>query len=289
MEASPTSKNISISMDVCLTFCRPETSYIMLFKMGIIIVHCVLKPLKHPLTVFFTTTFLEQYGLQFLAYIYIMMLFWWNGSPAGLINSQLIRSNKCNLEIDLLQQKPTSLPIQVPRQSRANLRRSPPPLDTLKINVDGSFNYDNKTGGIGLIVRDFAGAQRRSKCIYLEAAWSPEHVESKGLWEAVKWAEEMQLVNVQFEMDSQIVADAVNKNSTTVDWKIRNLLLDIKSVFSNYSSWKCSYVPKEKNKVADILAKYARVSRVSSVWLLSIPEIIHNQIQEDANIVNSEV
>lgn len=60
----------------------------------------------------------------------------------------------------------------------------------------------------------FKGAHRRSKCIYLEAAWSSDHVESKGLWEAFKLAEEMQLVKVHFELDSQTVADAVNKDRT---------------------------------------------------------------------------
>lgn len=122
--------------------------------------------------------------------------------------------HRCKLEIDLLHKKSTSLTTQVPRQCRINLHWSPPPIDTLKINVDGSYNYDNKSGGIGLIVHDFAGAHRRSKCIYLEAAWSSDHVESKGLWEAFKLAEEMQLVKVHFELDSQTVADAVNKDRT---------------------------------------------------------------------------
>ncbi|XP_026441449.1 uncharacterized protein LOC113340530 [Papaver somniferum] len=197
--------------------------------------------------------------------------------------------HRCKLEIELLQNKTSKLSSQTPKLCRINLHWDPPPLYAFKINVDGSFQYDIKNGGVGLIVRDFAGTHRGSKCIYLETAWSPEHVECKSLWEAVKWAEKMQLVKVYFELDSQIAADAVNKDSMNVDLRIQNLLLDIKSIFSRNISWRCNYVPKEKNKIVDILSKFARVSYISSVWLTSIPESILYQLQEDAEFVNSEI
>ncbi|XP_026437406.1 uncharacterized protein LOC113335597 [Papaver somniferum] len=92
---------------------------------------------------------------------------------------------QCKLEIDLFLRKTPRLSAQIPKQCRVNLHWSPPPLDAFKINVDGSFHYDIKNGGIGIIVRDFAGVHKGSRCIYSEAAWIPEHVECKDLWEAV--------------------------------------------------------------------------------------------------------
>ncbi|XP_026378332.1 uncharacterized protein LOC113272749 [Papaver somniferum] len=120
--------------------------------------------------------------------------------------------HRCKLEIELLKIKPPST--------------TPQPAN----------------GGIGLIVRDFAGYHRGSKCIYLVTAGSPEQVECKGLREALKWAQDNKL----------------NK-----------------------------YVPKEKNKVAHLLANFTRVSCISSVWLLSPPENIQYQLQDDAKSVTS--
>ncbi|XP_026396180.1 uncharacterized protein LOC113290805 [Papaver somniferum] len=206
----------------------------------------------------------------------------WKITPDTIIH----RSKK---EIELLKTKQdTSIP-PIPKQNRLNLHWSPPPIGIHKINVDGSFNYSLKTGGIGLILRDFAGTHRGSKCIFLESALSPEQVECKGLREAIQWAEDMRLDKVVFEMDSQLVADAINKEDFNADWRIRFLILDIKRILKNNVSWECIYVPKEQNKVAERLEKLARVSCLSSVWILSIPDDILFQLNEDANHVISDI
>lgn len=71
-------------------------------------------------------------------------------------------------------------------------------------------------------------------------------------------ARKLEMENVHFELDSKVVADAVNCESFS-KWRIYNLILEIKSILRVFTSWQCFYVPKERNKVADILSKFARV------------------------------
>ncbi|XP_026419925.1 uncharacterized protein LOC113315898 [Papaver somniferum] len=131
------------------------------------------------------------------------------------------------------------------------------------------------------------GTHRGSKCIYLRSLSSAEHAESIALWEATKWAKERNMQQAVFEMDSKIVVDAVNNKSFNIDWRLRNLILDIKVFFSRFKSWHYVHVHKECNKVADSLSKLARIECVSGVWLLKPPQEISAKVQEEANIVST--
>ncbi|XP_026428428.1 uncharacterized protein LOC113324327 [Papaver somniferum] len=177
----------------------------------------------------------------------------------------------CRKEIAEFEAKPKPVNKPTIPQPRTNLHWPPPPFFTFKINSDGSFQQLNNSGGVGLIIRDFA-----------------EQAEAKGLWEVAQWAKEKELENVVFELDSKLVVEAVNKNVFNIDWRLRNLILDIKELFNFFSSWKCCYVPKEKNKIADKLSKLARVERLSSVWLLEPPNEIATKVQQEADYVNNE-
>ncbi|XP_026439727.1 uncharacterized protein LOC113338546 [Papaver somniferum] len=126
-------------------------------------------------------------------------------------------THKCRKEISEFEAKQVSTPRANLSISRTNLHWSPPSRDTFKINCDGSFQHINKTGGVGLIICDFAGTHRGSKCIYLNHIWSAEQAKSRGLWEAVHWAKEQKLEKVVFELDSKIVVDAVNNEVFNID------------------------------------------------------------------------
>ncbi|XP_026458520.1 uncharacterized protein LOC113359037 [Papaver somniferum] len=120
-------------------------------------------------------------------------------------------------------------PVNNHKQVRLNLHWTPPPYGTFTINVDGY--YYNSSGGIGLTIRNFAGKHQGSKCVYLAESLSAEHAECRGLWEAVKWTKELNLKEVFFELDSKLVVDAVTKEECNLDWRLHNLVKDIKTFF----------------------------------------------------------
>ncbi|XP_026459270.1 uncharacterized protein LOC113359923 [Papaver somniferum] len=205
----------------------------------------------------------------------------------GIVSSPEAIIHKCKREFAVLEKKHnTNYRITLP-QNRIHLYWQPPPVEYHKINSDDSYYADNNSGGIGLICIDFAGLHQGSKCIYLATATSPEQAESKALWEAMNWAAEKELEKVVFELDAKLVVDAVQGVSLNIDWRLHNLILDIKNLLSSHLFWQCSYVPKEKNKVADSLSKLARTQRMSGVWLLDPPEEILYQLQEETNHVNA--
>ncbi|XP_026411000.1 uncharacterized protein LOC113306256 [Papaver somniferum] len=263
--------------------------------------------LKRALTASLNATLLKGFGLSLLVYkVYVDRLYkklyvnWWidfwrirykklNYAKLLLLHGVRIWNERCdktykgrNVTTDSIirrcrkdildfENKLQSSRNSVPAQPRVGLHWCPPSRGIFKINCDGCFLLNDNTGGIGLILHDFAGG---SKYIYLAKATGPVQAECKALWEACRWAKELNLEKVVFELDSKLVADAVVKTSFNVDCRIYNLVLDIRSLFSMFTSWKCLCVPKEKNKVADILSKSARVDRLCGVWLLDPPDYI---------------
>ncbi|XP_026438987.1 uncharacterized protein LOC113337540 [Papaver somniferum] len=170
------------------------------------------------------------------------------------------------------------------RVSRRNIHWLSPPDDVVKINIDGSYSYSNNTGGIGLMVRNFAGEHQAAECIYLTDVGSAAQAECMGLWEAVKLAQSLNMKKVHFELDAKTVVEAVN-NNVSIDWQLLNFVKDIQSFFSSFSFWKCSYIPKESNKVADILSKLARENDLSIAWSSYSPLEIRAQLALEKSLV----
>lgn len=52
-------------------------------------------------------------------------------------------------------------------------RWTPPPAGWVKLNVDGSYHPDSRTGGIGMVLRDDTGGIIFSSCRYLFTCASP--------------------------------------------------------------------------------------------------------------------
>ncbi|XP_026420131.1 uncharacterized protein LOC113316123 [Papaver somniferum] len=142
---------------------------------------------------------------------------------------------------------------------RAVNRANAPPSDVLTINYDGSYQDLNKSGGIGLIIQTFVGIHQAARCIHLKDIRNAEQAECMWLWEVVNCAKTPRIEKVYFELDAKVVVDAVNNTNSSIDWRLHNIIKDIKLLLKSFTSWKCSYIPKEGNKVVDILSKLARV------------------------------
>ncbi|XP_026398859.1 uncharacterized protein LOC113294695 [Papaver somniferum] len=195
---------------------------------------------------------------------------------------------KCRLLIEEHASRKSYMPKTMQGVNRRNLYWIPPPLNYVTINCDGSFLDHNKYGGIGLIIRNYAGEQQGARCIHLKNIRSAEKAECIRLWEAVKWVKDLQLENVQFDLDAKVVVEAVNKDNNYVDWILLNYIKNIKSFFSSYSSWKCYYIPKERNKVVDILSKLSRKEELSMSWTESTPVVIRSQLLLDSTHVTDD-
>jgi len=92
-----------------------------------------------------------------------------------------------------------------------NIRRRKPRSGRFKFNVDASFSTSSNKVGIGMCIRDSEGNHVRSKTMWFSPLCLVDIGEALGLYHATWWINELQLTNVDFEVDSKIVADYVNK------------------------------------------------------------------------------
>ncbi|XP_026410452.1 uncharacterized protein LOC113305650 [Papaver somniferum] len=167
----------------------------------------------------------------------------WNSSNVNTLEDwKIVRIS--NLFIEEHVKQKYSIQVKLPKVNRKNIHWSPPPVNMLTINCDGSYCYNDNSSGIGLIICNCAGNNKAAMSITMENVSSAVQAESTTLWEAVKWAIDLKMEKVLFELDCKVVVDVVNKEDFSIDWRCVNLIKDIKLFFKNNRFWKCSYVQK---------------------------------------------
>jgi len=81
----------------------------------------------------------------------------------------------------------------------------------LKCNVDASFSTSSNKVGIDMCIRDSEGNHVRSKTLWFSPLCPVDIGKALELDHAIRWINELQLTNVDFEVDSKTVADYFNK------------------------------------------------------------------------------
>ncbi|XP_026459453.1 uncharacterized protein LOC113360125 [Papaver somniferum] len=137
-----------------------------------------------------------------------------------------------------------------------NVSWTVPMYPFMKINFDASFKKDCNKCGLGLIMRSFAGECGGAASIPL-TAFDEEQAEALGALQEVIWAKGNNIDHLHLEGDNSNVIAALNGASTAVKWTTSSVIEDILVLLSSFNSWKCSYVPREANKTAHLLAKEA--------------------------------
>ncbi|CAM8962680.1 unnamed protein product [Rhodiola kirilowii] len=144
----------------------------------------------------------------------------------------------------------------LPNINNACLEWQRPVGHYVKFNCDGAWSESQKTGGIGVILRDSSGAILAITATFLHQCDSVIQCEGEALKEAVIMARDLHLPNVIFETDNitlvqAIMFGAANEISNT-DW-----FHDVATILSVHRNWQIVFVRREANGVADFLARKA--------------------------------
>jgi hypothetical protein len=83
-----------------------------------------------------------------------------------------------------------------------NTRWRKPRSGRLKCNVDASFSISSNKVGIGMRIRDSEGNHVRSKTMWFSPLCPVDIGEALSLYHVIRWINELQLTNVDFEVDS---------------------------------------------------------------------------------------
>ncbi|XVF73337.1 hypothetical protein PTKIN_Ptkin12aG0193300 [Pterospermum kingtungense] len=139
--------------------------------------------------------------------------------------------------------------------ARPQLSWSPPPEDSIKINVDGSSLGKPGHAGIGGVLRDHTGAEL---CCFSKYAGVVDSniAELLAIREAVEvfLASRVRDKKLITESDSKIAVSWVN-NPNAAPWSVRNIINYIVNLRSQISKSVVLHIFREANQRADFLAK----------------------------------
>jgi ribonuclease HI len=103
-----------------------------------------------------------------------------------------------------------------------------------------------------------------------QGGFDPDAAEAIATLVATQTARELGIQRAWFEEDTKIVADAVN--SMEADWsRIGHLVDDVRSELGKIYQWKMTYIPREHNRAAHVLARKAVSEEMDGMWLYSSP------------------
>ncbi|MHB8110390.1 MAG: ribonuclease HI family protein [Syntrophorhabdaceae bacterium] len=124
------------------------------------------------------------------------------------------------------------------------------------IHVDGASSGNPGKSGAGIIVRDDSANIILTRSIFL-GEMTNNMAEYEALLRALEIAVNDSVKNVTVYTDSQLVANQINGT-----YKIKNMVLfqyvrKIQQIIGNFDRFAINYIPREKNRDADKLAKDA--------------------------------
>jgi ribonuclease HI len=152
----------------------------------------------------------------------------------------------------------------------------PPTHGRLKCNVDAAFHNGGKITSGGWCVRDDSGQFIRAGTHWLRGELSIIEAEALALLEAMRTTCQMNMQNVIFETDAQIVVGATNSNHVGVSL-FSTIILNIKNLLHLNPNFEVKFVKRQANSVAHKLARAANSWASRCVFYL-VPLCIEHQL-----------
>ncbi|XVF16185.1 hypothetical protein REPUB_Repub10bG0010000 [Reevesia pubescens] len=163
----------------------------------------------------------------------------------------------------------------------------PPRTGNAKINVDAATFIDLKEIGIGVAIRDCEGEVLALLSKRVKAPTDPYIAESIALLEALTFALEIGIRNVEVEGDSLLTVRAVE--SSGMDHSVAGGIIEaVKKLIPGFNYFKLRHTKRLKNVVAHILAKHSKELEDPEVWLEETPVFLLAAINAE-RICNSFV
>ena len=130
--------------------------------------------------------------------------------------------------------------------------------------------------GIGAAIRDERGAIVGAVAKSVEGSFSSFLAECITLREGLKFAKEIECVNLEVETDATNVVSAVVDNR---ELSVESLILeDVKQLLVQLRSIGIHHVRRSANHVAHLLARFGFNSNCTNVWISETPVVVSNAV-----------
>jgi ribonuclease HI len=160
----------------------------------------------------------------------------------------------------------------------------PPAEGVIKINTDASFQEQEMTGGIGLVVRDHQGNLVRGQALWYGHAESALSMEALAIREGARLAQERGYVHVVIESDSLMAVNLCNADDQNRS-KLRTIVQEIRDIRRAFASFSILAVGREANNVAHLCDKQASSDRRRCLWINYNPGFLTDTLASDCNHV----
>jgi ribonuclease HI len=155
---------------------------------------------------------------------------------------------------------------------------SPPPLNSLKLNVDAHLTSDGRWG-FGWILRGSDGRCAGAGSRVCQGSNDVDLAEVTGLHEALHFVESAHLSNTIIEMDAEKIVNAVQKRSfPRTSWG--QLARSCSRVCDQLGNVTVKWVSRQGNQAAHVLARWA-LTEPDKFWPNNFPFCILDHIQKD--------
>ena len=159
-------------------------------------------------------------------------------------------------------------------------RWKPPVQELMKINFDGAIFAEEKSSGLGVVIRDRQGLVVASMATRIPQQLQPVEIEAMAASKALEFARELGIAEAVLEGDSQVVIMALNSKSPVLA-PYGSLVQDSLSLSNSFSKLSYSHTKREGNIVAHNLAKLVVNLTNCVIWMEDVPPDVLSPYQAD--------
>ncbi|CAN6710400.1 unnamed protein product [Malus baccata var. baccata] len=158
-----------------------------------------------------------------------------------------------------------------------------PTFGTIKINTDAAWCRSSLRTGVGWVGRDFAGLLQFAGGSGNGLCHSAVAAEASAIRCALLACIDHGYEQVTIESDALVLIQMLKKESTQ-DYSIECILGDIETLVQRLTTVTFAFAPRESNRAAHSVAKYAFQHGGDFVWNCIGPEFLFNILAQDVNI-----
>ena len=122
------------------------------------------------------------------------------------------------------------------------------------VYIDGASLGNPGQSGAGIVSYDEQGNEVWRESVHL-GTMTNNMAEYEALVRALRKAREMSITSVFVYTDSQLVANQILGSYRVKNDRLRKYLQEAQNLIEDFNSFEICYIPREKNRLADKLAK----------------------------------
>lgn len=163
---------------------------------------------------------------------------------------------------------------------RRNPIWEPPEINFWKVNVDAALFQSPPSTGIGAVCRNWEGKVLGAAALHFEVDFPEPLAELRAILEGVILARRLGGVKIIVEFDCSRAVQLASRISES--WsEVGTLVEAIWTQAKVFDDFSFRFIPREKNHVADNIAKKAKELGLSGFWDQNIPVWLCNLVNID--------